>query len=245
MALELDPSLAEAHAALALVAATYDHDWKEAERRYTRAMVDGTVSPWTRMLYATYYLLPAGRVEEAVKQEELALQGDPLHLAISTTLALSLAAAGQIADAERQVQQALDLEPDYFPAYHTAAALYASQGRFAEALAFAEKAYSLFPWTFYSVSLFAGLLARTGDQTRAEELLQEVRTGPAWLTNTGLMYFCLYSGDVERAADWAEKAIADGVPSICAGLCSELAKDLRASPRWPKLAKAMNLPETG
>jgi TolB-like protein len=62
-ALELDPSLAEAHAALALVAATYDHDWKEAEWRYTRGMVDGSVSPWTRTLCATCYLLPAGRVE--------------------------------------------------------------------------------------------------------------------------------------------------------------------------------------
>jgi TolB-like protein/Tfp pilus assembly protein PilF len=241
-ALELDPSLPEAHAALGLVAATYDYDWKEAERRYARAMVDGAVSPLTRTLYANFYLLPLGRFEEAVKEGELALQSDPLHLGIRTELALFLAAAGEIAEAEMQIQQALDLDPNYFPAYHAATGVSTLQGRFAEALAHAEKAYSLCPWTFYSISPVAGLSARTGDQARAEEMLQLIRTGPPWLTNTALMYFCLAGGDVEGAADWAEKAIEDRVPCICSAL--RCAKDLRVSPRWPKLAKLMNLPET-
>ena len=241
-ALELDSSLPEAHAVLALVAATYDYDWKEAERRYARAMVDGAVSPLTRTLYANFYLLPLGKFEEAVKQGELALQSDPLHLGIRTELALFLAAAGEIAEAEMQIQQALDLDPNYFPAYHAALSVSTLQGRFAEALAHAEKAYSLCPWTFYSISPLAGLSARTGNQTRAEEMLQLIRTGPAWLTNIALMYFCLYSGDLEGAADWAEKAIEDRVPAICAALSFT---DLRGSPRWPKLAKMTNLPEAG
>jgi TolB-like protein/tRNA A-37 threonylcarbamoyl transferase component Bud32/Tfp pilus assembly protein PilF len=238
-ALELDPSLSEAHAALGLIAATYDHDWQEAERRYTRAMLHD-VSPWTRALYGFYYLLPAGRAEEAVKQAELALQDDPLHLVIRATLTNSLIGAGRYAEAEQQIQQSLALEPNYFPTFHSAAGLCAIQGRFAEALAYAEKAYALNPRTFYSISALAGLLARTGERARAEELMQLVRTGRAWLVNTAFMYFGFFSGDMEQAADSAEKALEDGVPSICAAL--SLAKELHATPRWPRLARMMNLP---
>ncbi len=36
-ALELDPSLPEAHATLCMIAAAYDYDWKEAARRFTLA----------------------------------------------------------------------------------------------------------------------------------------------------------------------------------------------------------------
>ena len=39
-ALELDPSLPEAHAVLGVLAAAYDYDWKEAERRFTLATAD-------------------------------------------------------------------------------------------------------------------------------------------------------------------------------------------------------------
>jgi serine/threonine-protein kinase len=238
-ALELDPSFSEAHAALGLIAATYDYDWQEAERRYTRAMLHD-VSPWTRALYGFYYLLPMGRVEDTVSQVETALQDDPLHLVIRATLTNSLIGAGRYAEAEQQIQQLLALEPNYFPAYHSAAGLYAIQGRFAEALDYAEKAYAISPQTFYSISTLAGLLARTGERARAEQLMEPVRTRPAWLVNTAFLHFALFRGDLEQAADSAEKAIEDGVPSICAAL--SLAKDLHASPRWPKLAKMMNLP---
>jgi TolB-like protein/Tfp pilus assembly protein PilF len=243
-ALELDASLPEAHAALALVAATYDYDWKEAELQYAHAMADGAASPWTRTLYANYYLLPLGRFEEAVKEGELALQSDPLHLAIRTTRALFLDAGGEIAQAKTQIQQALDLDPSFVGAHHAAAAHYASQGRFAEALAFAECAYPLFPGTVHTIGPIAGLLVRTGDQTRAQELLERIRAQPAYLRHLGLLYFCLYSGDIDGAADWAEKTIEDRYPSVCCALSGWLANGLRASARWPKLAKIMNLPET-
>ena len=243
-ALELDPTLPEAHAALALVAATYDYDWKVAERRYARIMVDGAASPWTRVLCANFYLLPAGRFEDAVKQCELALQDDPLHLATRLILAMCLDAAGQIAQAETQIRQTLELDPNFAPAYHAAAAHYASEGRFADALAFAEKGFSLGPGIVHAIGLLAGLLARTGNQPRAEELLERIRTGPAYFTNIGLISYCLYGGDFEGAADWAEKAIEDRWPSVCSTLSGGLAKDLRGSPRWPKLARVMNLAET-
>jgi serine/threonine-protein kinase len=65
-ALELDPSLPEAHASLGMVAAAYDYNWKEATRQFTLATAGGAVSPWVRMAYGVVCLLPSGRKKEAV-----------------------------------------------------------------------------------------------------------------------------------------------------------------------------------
>jgi hypothetical protein len=60
-ALEIDPSLAEGHAMLGLVAALYDYDWEEAGHRFALAMAAESVPSEVRRFYALYYLLPVGR----------------------------------------------------------------------------------------------------------------------------------------------------------------------------------------
>ena len=243
-ALELDPSLPEAHAALALVAATYDYDWKEAGWRCTHVMTDAAVSPWTRALCAYHYLLPAGRIEESVNQCKLALETDPLHLLIRTFLALCLDTATRVAEAEEEIRQIIELDPSFGPAYFAYANLYTSRGRVAEALVAAEKAHSLSAPTVHSMGALAGLLARTGDLSRAEGLLDRIRKSSSYSTNIGMLYFCLYAGDSDGAADRAERAIQDRWPSIASVLSGGLAMNLRASSYWPKLAKMMRLDET-
>jgi hypothetical protein len=52
----------------------------------------------------------------------------------------------------------------------------------------------------------------------------------------------LLCGDVERGADWAEKAIEERDASIMYYLRFVVSKGLRASHRWPKIAKMINLP---
>ena len=55
-ALETDPSLPEAQAMLGIVAAVFDYDWKEAERRFGLAMARDPVSPQVRYWYGGFYL---------------------------------------------------------------------------------------------------------------------------------------------------------------------------------------------
>ncbi len=58
-----------------------------------------------------------------------------------------------------------------------------------------------------------------------------------------MMYVYLYSGGVDRAADWTEKTIEDCHPALNSILSSATANEPRASPRWPKPAKLMSLAE--
>ena len=138
-ALELDPSLADAHATLALVAAAYDYDWGEAERCYAQALACGALSPMSRSYCAHFYLRAVGRFAEAIEQGEVALQSDPLHLASRTLLAVSLAYAGRFAEAETLSRESLTLNPNEFPLYSVFGLIYTAQGRFEEALVMAEK----------------------------------------------------------------------------------------------------------
>ena len=240
-ALEIDLSLTEVHATLGLVAATFDYDWEEAERQYRRALAAGTVSPWTRAQYAYFYLRPTGRVEAAVKQAEMALKGDPLHVPIRAILAGSLQMAGRLDEAEDQFRQVLDLDPNYALAYTVPLALSTVRHEFEDALAYAEQAYALSPWAVQSVGPLAGLLARMGRLERAEELVKEISHAPSYKKHAGLLYFHLYRGDMESAADMAEKAVDDRFTALGSILSSLQAKELRESPRWPKIARLMNL----
>jgi Tfp pilus assembly protein PilF len=65
-ALEIDPTLAEAHTALANSLAVYDWDWTEAEREFKRALELDPNSAATHFRYGQVYLLALGRSDEAI-----------------------------------------------------------------------------------------------------------------------------------------------------------------------------------
>ena len=75
--MQVDPLLAEAHDALALVYAR-DGQWAQAERSFRRAIA---LEPNNSGIYddlSTWLLLPLGRIEEAVSQMRAAVNADPL-----------------------------------------------------------------------------------------------------------------------------------------------------------------------
>jgi TolB-like protein/DNA-binding winged helix-turn-helix (wHTH) protein len=86
-ALQLDPSLAEAHAALGMVACIYDYDWPTAEREYKKAF-DLNPSYASAHQYYALGLMAHGRFAEADAQLETAGRLDPLALIVNVDLAL-------------------------------------------------------------------------------------------------------------------------------------------------------------
>jgi tetratricopeptide (TPR) repeat protein len=242
-ALELDHSLPEAHAILCVLAAAHDYDWKEAARRFTLAMANDAASPWALAYLGQFYLVASGRKKEAVDQLERAVQGDPLQPGIRLLMAGCLAAVGRYAEAEAHLRQILDLDPSAGLAYYALATVYAARSMFAEALPLAEKAFSLAPLYAPIIGVYAGLLVCIGEPNRGKELIQRLGSGQVYGTPTGLSIFHAYCGEIDLAADWAERAIEERSPGVAYLLRSAIAEPLRASPRWPKLAALMNLPE--
>jgi hypothetical protein len=57
-----------------------------------------------------------------------------------------------------------------------------------------------------------------------------------------LAIYHLCCGEIDLAAGWFEKAIAERYPFVVAFLQGAIGEPLRASPCWAKLAAMMNLP---
>ncbi len=86
-ALQLDPTLAEPHAALGMVACHYDYDWPTAEREYKKAFELNPNYASAHQYYALG-LMAHGRFAEANTQLEIARRLDPLALIVNVDLAL-------------------------------------------------------------------------------------------------------------------------------------------------------------
>jgi TolB-like protein/DNA-binding winged helix-turn-helix (wHTH) protein len=86
-ALQLDPSLAEAHAALGMVACHYDYDWSTAEREYKKAIELNPNYASAHQYYALG-LMAHGRFAEAEAQLDIARRLDPLALIVDVDLAV-------------------------------------------------------------------------------------------------------------------------------------------------------------
>ena len=97
-------------------------------------------------------------------------------------------------------------------------------------------------WDTGPVLLLAGVLAETGEKERAEKLVATLRG----MIPVGLIFYHLVCSEIDAAIDWYERAIEQRQP-VAAQWASSAGgpfKSLRASPRWPKLARMMNLPGT-
>ena len=238
-ALSIDPSLPEAHALLGAVAAIYDYDWVESERLFRLATRGDSVPPIVRFT-SMMYLVPVGRYQEAVAEHERALNEDPLNLVGRFQLAFCLQAAGMPAQAATEFRRLLALDANFWLAAYGLSITSALNGILPEALDYAEKAHAVAPWATSNTGLLAGVLKLHGDVRRADEMLEELGDGRSYGGPIGFVIFHLVCSQPDRAADWAEKAIQQRDPRIAVTL-RLFAPILRSSPRWPALAKQMNL----
>jgi TolB-like protein len=242
-ALELDASIADAHAPLCILAATLDYDWSEAARQFALATPGGQGSPQSHMACGWAYFLASGQQDKAVEQLRLAVQGDPLHLTHRGILAVCLGAVGQHVEAEALLQQSRDLDPNFFLTHYYLAGIYTARQRFAEALPCAERAFSLAPWYRATVGLYAGLLVRMGQPERGNDVLKALGSSETYGGARGMAVFHTSCGQIDLAADSFEKAIQERDPHAAVLLQSAIGEPLRLSPRWPRLAALMNLSE--
>jgi serine/threonine protein kinase/tetratricopeptide (TPR) repeat protein len=243
IALDIDPSLAEAQAMLGIVAGVYDYDWKEAERRFQRAMAHAPVSPQVRLWYVAFFLISIGRSLEAASEVQDILRGDPLNIVYHWNLAGALLAAGKDSEGSAELRHILELDENFWYASLMLGIFHALQGALDEALGYAQRAYATAPFAPQILGLLAGVLIRTGDAAQAEEMLQRLRPGEAYKAPAGLAIFYLVCGEIDQVTHWIGKAIEQRDPMILHISCRSFGKALVSSPLWPPLAKKMNLPE--
>jgi len=208
-ALAIDPSLAEPHAALGMVAASYDHDWAAAEASFARAV---TLAP----AYATAYQwravalwVPLARFDDAMADIAQAQTLDPLSLAISATAGIVLALAGRCDDAIARHGQTLALAPKFGMAHFFLAQAQLGAGLVADAEESVAQAIDLTGGSPEMFTLGALVSAAMGDRSRAQDvrdgllgLREERYVGASLIARAHLA-----SGAPDDAIAWLQRAV--------------------------------------
>jgi TolB-like protein len=244
-ALEIDPASQEAHAVLGMVAALYEFDWNEAERRFRLAMAREPISPYVRWYYSYTYLLPLGRSRESVQVCMRGIEDDPLNFMGGFHYAGGLLAGGNAEAGEAHLRQLSELHSDLYQPYYLLALSKAIRGLRQEALAAAEKAYSLAPWSATTKGLFGGLLRCAGDPNRADELRGELLPGDQYGEAMALALFHVGCSETEQAGEWAKKAVdqRDTRMILLIGLMRAFRPDLlRSDGRWSGIVRELQIP---
>ena len=116
-ALELDNTLAEAHASLAHILTNYDWNWSAAEKRFKRAIELKPDYATAHQWYAIHYLTATGRLEEAVQEMKKALELEPASLVMNTFMGATLYYAGRYNEAIDQCRRTTDMDPNFAVAH--------------------------------------------------------------------------------------------------------------------------------
>ena len=239
-ALQIDSSLPEAHALLGYLAAVYDLDWDAAERHFAFPMAKQAGFALTRPMYGAFQFF-RGHVERAIELAERAIEEDPLEVWPRMNLHAYLQAAGRDTDAYAQTMKVLELDERLVVARVSIAHFHADWGELPEAVAAARQAHAVGPWYPDAIATLASLLRVSGEEGEARALYQSLGSGTNFGDARAQAVYHLLCGDVDTGADWVEKAIAERDLSMMYYLRFVISKGLRASGRWPRIARMVNL----
>jgi tetratricopeptide (TPR) repeat protein len=190
-------------------------------------------------MYAECFLVPLGRFEEAIQERAKAIVQDPVNAILHAHQAFTLLCAEMYEPAMVEARKALTLDDNNPVSHWTIALTHFVQGRLAEAREPAEEAFRQLPWHSGVVGFLAGLLAQAGEKERAEKLIATMRG----INAVGMIFYHVVCSEFDAAIDWYERGIEQHQPLVALLAFAGFFKPLRSSPRWPKLAKMMNLPE--
>ena len=240
-ALQIDPALPEAHALLGTMAAVYDFDWEMAERHFNSPMARQAGFATLRPMYGIVKFV-RGDAEQAIALAQRGIEEDPLDVWPRMNLHAYLQAAGRDSEALQQLEKVLELDEHQVVAMVSMAMIRADGSDLAEALSIARRAHAIAPWYPDATAVLAALLRRSGDAAACDLLVLTFGADGSLGHAHVRALFHLLSGDVEQGADWAEKAIEERDLTILLYLRFVVSKGLRASDRWPKIAKMLRVP---
>ena len=238
-ALAIDPSLAEAHSALANIKEDYDWDWKGAEEEYKQAIELG---PGQVLAHAWYsnLLLELGRFPEALTQAKTAQQLDPLSVFANDNLSGILYYAGEYDQAAEQCQKTLSIDPMSAQAHRHLAQVYTEKHLYAEAVSELRKAIDLSPGGSEALADLGYVFAISG---KKHEALQILRTLQSASDPSPYRIAIVYAGLGER--DKALQSLQDAVnrrsPGVVHLTVSPLFRVLQSDYRFQELQTYIGL----
>ncbi len=237
-AVELDPSLPEAHGALASALAN-NYQWAEAEQEFKRALELAPNDAHLHYFYGFQYLIGMGRIEAALNELRSALLLDPLSPILNVNYGYVLYVAHRDEEALRQFRKTTELDPTFLVARRKFAYLYAARGDWQEAA----KEYRYATAGIVSrpeVAPMPSANAQGFAQLQREVLQQLAKQGHVPETWWAQSYAVV--GDRNQTIAWLQKAVASHDSELPYEIRNPVLDFIRSDPRYVELMRGIGLP---
>jgi TolB-like protein/Tfp pilus assembly protein PilF len=241
-ALQLDSTLAEAHAALGYIY-HYNWNWEAAEQELSRAI---ELNPNSADAHSTYavHLSAKGRAEESIAEADRAQELDPLSLSMSIRRGFVLTNLRRYDEAIEQLRRVIALDPNNYTPQWFLGFAYANSRRFDDAIATAERAVVLSSRAPGALGLLGMCYGHAGRNSEAIKILNELLelNRHRYVTPVALVQVYIGLGDKDQAFAWLEKAYQERSNFMAYLKVESIADPLRADPRLDDMLRRMGIP---
>jgi TolB-like protein/Tfp pilus assembly protein PilF len=241
-ALELDQSLAEAHAWLGFVSINFDWDAVTAEKELKRATELNPSYADAHALYA-WCLSGMGLHEQAIAEAKRAMELDPFSRFTYGDLGTVLLMARKYDQALRESQTVVERQPDFGFARAIAGLLYAENGRYTEAVKEAQSASRLDDSPLILVFL-AQVHALARNRPEAIRVLQDIEqlAKKRYVCSYEVATAYVFLREKDQAFRWFDKALEERSDCMVALAVDPRLDSLRSDSRFQDLQRRVGLP---
>jgi tetratricopeptide (TPR) repeat protein len=241
-ALELDPTLAEAHTSLAFAHFIFDRDYPGADAAFLRAIQLNPGYSTARHWYGEY-LTAMGRFDEGFAQLNEARALDPLSATVRGSLGSALCFARRYDEGIAELRAGLAIDSGNASTYWDLASCHEARGMMAEAAAETRRGLQIAPRYPFLLAETGRLAAAGGNRAQALRIAADLtaRSGDSrvWSETIGLIYAAL--GENDRAFEFLDRAERERSPSLLWAKVDPLWDSLRGDARFPDLLRRLRL----
>lgn len=241
-AIELDPTLAEPHAALGWRYFIFDWDWRKAEEEFRRAIELDPRYAWAHQLFA-FVLAARAQHGDAIVEGHTSVELDPGSVSARRGVAWQYYLARRWDQARHHLERAIVMNPNSEENYRLLGHTLAVEGQLDEAERVLRETIQMPEAGSYSRATLAYALARGGKEEEARSILERLLAEHEreYVSPVGIATINVGLGDIESAVEWTEKAYAERRGWLCYVRVNPLMDPMRGHPRFETLVERMRL----
>jgi TolB-like protein len=238
-ALELDDTLAEAHASSARILSGFDFDSQKAIAEFERALELNPNYATAHHWFAAGPLLALARFDESIAEGKRSIELDPLSMINNADFGNDYYFARRYDEAIAQLRKTIEIEPHSYLAHYYLGEALQLKGQMPDAIAEYRRAVELDDDPF-ALALLGQSYARVGRRDEVNKILtqlnQEAKTRYVDAYGVGLVFLGL--GDKDHAMDELERAYRENDGGDIYNIrIDPMLDDLRGDPRFKALAE--------
>ena len=241
-ALDIDERLALARVSLGCVRSIYERDWAAAESDFREAIEIESRNEHAHHWYATNYLVPLGRFDEARSELKLAQEIDPLNLIINASAGLPFYFECRYDEAIEEYLSTLEMDPNFGMARYFIGQAYAQKGMYRQAITELERAVLLLQGTPESMAALANAHAIAGNPKKAQQLLGQLEQMTRYVSPVLIAQIHAGLDQRDQALKCLEEAYRIGATDLIWLKLRPVFKSIRSDPRFDELCKKMGFP---